>query len=216
LRVYALVIFKASCYTSGMVIDPISARFAQQNVQDAQARTKVARQQFEDESIRIRESSDKFYGSLALFSGGTIALSITYLGYLKSTPGRIVLYPRVLIAAWICLLVCAVASLFCPLLNSYYAHFARLRIFVSTLMEQKETMVEEMGKLYLVNVTTPEEKEEHKKRLQAEADARSKDQKWAKTRESIYSVLWTGFGWVARLAFPIGLGLLIFFAAKNI
>lgn len=198
-----------------MGIDPISARFAQQNVQDAQARTKAAAQKYEDESIRVRESSDKFYGSLALFSGGTIALSITYLGYLKSTPGRTVLYPRVLIAAWICLLVCAVASLFCPLLNSYYAHFARLRIYVSSLVEQKETMVEEMGKLYLVNVTTAAEKEEYKQRLAAEAEARSKDKKWAKTRESISSVLWTGFGWVARLAFPIGLGLLVFFAAKN-
>jgi hypothetical protein len=138
-----------------MGIDPISARFAQQNVQDAQARTKVALQKYEDEAIRVRESSDKFYGSLALFSGGTIALSITYLGYLKSTPGRTVLYPRVLIAAWICLLVCAVASLFCPLLNSYYAHFARLRIYVSSLVEQKETLVEEMDKLYIANATTP-------------------------------------------------------------
>ena len=111
-----------------MAIDPIGARFAQQNVVDAQARTKAALQKFEDESIRIRESSDKFYGSLALFSGGTIALSITYLGYLKSAPGRVIIHPRILIAAWIVLLVCAVACLFCPLLNSYYTHFARLRI----------------------------------------------------------------------------------------
>jgi hypothetical protein len=83
-----------------MEIDPIAARFAQQSVQEAQARSKAALVKYDDESIRIRETSDKFYGSLALFSGGTIALSITYLGYLKSsTPGRLVLYPRVLIAA---------------------------------------------------------------------------------------------------------------------
>src|SRR5580692_5992699 len=102
-----------------MSIDPIAARFAQQSVQEAQARSKAALLKFDEEGIRVRESSDKFYGSLALFSGGTIALSITYLGYLKSTPGRLVLYPRVLIAAWVCLLVCAAVSLFCPLLNSY-------------------------------------------------------------------------------------------------
>jgi len=198
-----------------MGIDPISARFAQQSILDAQARTKVALQKYEDESIRVRESSDKFYGSLALFSGGTIALSITYLGFLKSTPGRAILYPGVLIAAWIFLLVCAVASLFCPLLNAYYAHFARLRIYVNSLVEQKETLVEEMDRLYITNVTTPEEKQEQKKRFTEEAEARSKDRKWAKTRESISDVLWTAFGWTARLAFPIGLGLLMFFAAKN-
>lgn len=199
-----------------MGIDPISARFAQQSVLDAQARTKAALQKYEDESIRVRETTDKFYGSLALFSGGTIALSITYLGYLKSTQGRAILYPRVLIAAWICLLVCAVTSIFCPLLNSYYAHFARLRIYVNSLVEQKETAIQEIDSLYFTNVSTPEEKQECKKRFTAEADTRRKDRKWAQTRETISSALWTGFGWAARLTFPIGLGLLMFFAAKNI
>jgi hypothetical protein len=198
-----------------MGIDPVSARFAQQSVLDAQARTKVALQKFEDESIRVRESSDKFYGSLALFSGGTIALSITYLGYMKSTPLRAIHYPRVLIASWIFLLVCAVVSLFCPLLNSYYVHFARLRIYVSSLVEQKETLVEEMDRLYITNMTTPEEKQGQKDRFNKEAEARGKDAKWGKRRESISDVLWTAFGWTARLSFPIGLGLLMFFAAKN-
>jgi len=199
----------------GMAFDPIAARFAQQDVLNAQARTKTALQKFEDESIRIRETTDKFYGSLALFSGGTIALSITFMGYLKGTSGRTILYPRVLIAAWIVLLVCTVASLFCPLLNSYYAHFARLRIYVGHLVEQKETVVQEMDKLYLVNVSTPEEKQEYKKRLTAEAEARGKDRKWAKRRESIFDVLWTVFRCTAQLAFPVGLGLLTFFAVKN-
>jgi len=39
--------------------------------------------------------------ALLFFLGAQIALSITYLGYLRGTPGRTVLYPRVLIAAWI-------------------------------------------------------------------------------------------------------------------
>jgi len=192
-----------------MDFDPVAARFSQQSVQDAQARTKDAHQKYEDESIRIRESSDKFYGSLALFSGGTIALSITYLGYLRNIPGRTILYPRILVAAWI------VNSIFCPLLNSYYAHFARLGIYVGKLAELKATLAEEMDKPYIVYGNTPEEKQEHKKRFTEEAEARNKDRKWAKRRESISNVLWTGFGWVARLAFPIGLGLLMFFAAKN-
>jgi preprotein translocase subunit SecE len=199
-----------------MGIDPISARFAQQSVLDAQARTKAALQKYEDESIRVRQTADKFYDNLALFSGGTIALSITYLGYLKSTPGRSIIHPRVLIAAWIVLLVCAVASLFCPLLNSYYVHFARLRIYANALMEQKETFVQEIDGLYISNATTPEEKQGLKERFTQEADARRKDTKWAKTRETVSNFLWTALGWVARLAFPVGLGLLMFVAAKNI
>ena len=198
-----------------MDIDPISARLAQQNVLDAKARIKDALQKYEEESIRIRESGDKFYNSLALFSGGTMALSVTYLGYLKSVPNRSVLYPKTLIAAWIVLMICLVASLFCTLLSSYYIHFARLGIYVDRLAEQKETLVGEMDRLYIVNVTTPEQKEEEKKRFTEEAKARRKDRAWARKREVIFNVLWRGCGWIARLAFPTGLGLLTFFAAKN-
>jgi hypothetical protein len=175
-----------------MAVDPITAGFAQQSIRESQARTTAALQKYEDESIRVCETTDKFYGSLALFSGGTIALSITYLGYLKGTAGKTIIYPRVLIAVWICLLVCAVTSIFCPLLNSYYAHFARLGIYINSLVEQKETAVQELDNLNLTNATTPEEKQ-----------------------ESISKGLWTGFGWVARFAFPIGLGLLMYFAVKN-
>ena len=199
-----------------MNIDPIAAGFAQQSVREAEARSKAALLKYDEEGIRVRESSDKFYGSLALFSGGTIALSITYLGYLKSSiPGRLVLYPKVLIAAWICLLMCAVASLFCPLLNSYYAHFGRLRVYVNSLVEQNQTYVDEIDNIPLINVTTPDEKQQHKERLRGKVDARTKDLKWAQKRESTSSALWSVFGWVARLSFPTGLGLLMFFAAKN-
>jgi hypothetical protein len=35
-------------------------------------------------SIFNRQSYEKFYNQLALLSGGSIALSVTYLGYLKT------------------------------------------------------------------------------------------------------------------------------------
>jgi hypothetical protein len=69
--------------------------------------------------------------------------------------------------------------------------------------------------MYITNLTTPEAMQEEKKRFSDKAAARSKDRNWAKKRESISSVLWYGFGWVARLSFPVGLGLLMFFAANN-
>jgi len=196
-------------------MDPVTtAQVARQNVLSAQNRTKAAKQKLEEESIRIRDSSDKFYSSLALFSGGTIALSITYLGYLKSFSGRPILYPKTLIAAWTVLLVCVVASLFCPLMNAYYTHFARLRIYLENLIEQKDTYIAEADNLYLVNVP-PEERDADKRRTTEEANARKKDRAWAKKRESIFSHLWTACGWIARVGFPLGLGLLMFFAVKN-
>jgi len=66
-------------------------------------------------------------------------------------------------------------------------------------------------------LATLEEKQEDEKGLSLEAEARRKDSKWAKTklRESVYKALLMVVRWVARLAFPIGLGLLMFFAVKN-
>jgi ATP/ADP translocase len=93
-----------------MAIDPIAAKVAEQSVRAAKDHAKAERQKLEDESITIRESGEKFYGNLALFAGGTIALSITYLGYLKSSHNSVV-YRKVLIASWVVLLVCAIASL---------------------------------------------------------------------------------------------------------
>jgi len=198
-----------------MDLDPVRAQFAQQNIRDAKLRTQSARQKFEEESIRTREGTDRFYGNLALFSSGTIALSVTFLGYLKSTPGRIVLYPRALVATWISLLVCVVAALFCNLVSYYYVHFARLHAYVDSLVEQNETYIQELDNLYVVNLTTPEAKQEQKKRLNDEANRIRADSNWNKRRETFFSALSTGLGWISRVAFPFGLGLLIFFAAKN-
>jgi len=182
-------------------------------VLDSQVRTNVARQKLRDEIIRAREAEDKFHNSLALFSGGTIALSITYLGYLKNTAGRPILFPRVLIAAWLFLLVCAVASLFSPLVSSYYSRISWRRIYDRGLAEQKAAEFQQM----FGGLATLEEKQEDEKGLSLEAEARRKDSKWAKTklRESVYKALLMVVRWVARLAFPIGLGLLMFFAVKN-
>lgn len=194
--------------------DPIAAQLAQQNVLDAQSRTKTALQNFEDESIRSREFNERFCNNLALFSGGTIALSVTYLGYLKSTPTKVILYPGILIAAWIVLMICLVTSLFLNLLNSYYTHFARHRIYLDKLVEQKETYVQEMDGLYLVNVT-PKEMQEHKTQYANDAIKLRKSRSWAKRREILFSAVGTGFQWASRLSFPVGLGLLILFAVKN-
>jgi len=49
---------------------------------------------------RNRSANERFYNNLALFSGGTVALSITYLGYLK-TLSKPVQHQRWLIASWI-------------------------------------------------------------------------------------------------------------------
>jgi hypothetical protein len=77
-------------------------------------------QQKGNEESRGRD--ERFYNSLALFSSGTVALSITYLGYLKNLP-KPIQHPHWLMACWICLLTCVLCSLFWLLAQSHYAHY---------------------------------------------------------------------------------------------
>lgn len=72
-----------------------------------------------------------------------------------------------------------------------------------------------MDNLPIVNLNTPAERAAQKKAFTDKAKVRDQDAIWAKKREDISNVLWRAFGWVARLSFPFGLGLLVFFAAKN-
>src|SRR5713226_10622411 len=78
------------------------------------------------ESQEDRRAFEKFYNNLALFSGGTVALSITYLGYLKTLP-KPLRHQRLLTASWIALFACLLFSLIYVLCNLYYSHHFRER-----------------------------------------------------------------------------------------
>jgi hypothetical protein len=65
---------------------PTSAiqHFAKQHVEAAEKHLLSIEENLFKEGQEDRRAFEKFYNNLALFSGGTIALSITYLGYLKT------------------------------------------------------------------------------------------------------------------------------------
>jgi len=78
-------------------------------------------QQKGNEESRGRD--ERFYSSLALFSSGTIALSVTFLGYLKNAASKPIQHPHWLIACWICLLTCILCSLFWLRAYGHYTHY---------------------------------------------------------------------------------------------
>jgi hypothetical protein len=73
-----------------------------------------------------RQANERFYNNLALFSGGTVALSITYLGYLKTLP-RPIQHPRWLMVSWVAMVTCAACSLLWSFFYGHYVHYARGR-----------------------------------------------------------------------------------------
>lgn len=167
-----------------------------------------------EESEENQRAYERFYNSLALFSGGTIALSITYLGYLKSVP-KTVLHQQWLAGSWISLFICLACSLFYVFFLTHYGHFYRSREYCEAVKKRYETEINEVGNLNIVNLQTESEIEAYTAPRREAARTSEKNAKWNERREKIYEHAWIWTGRLARLAFFTGLGLLLAFAIKN-
>jgi hypothetical protein len=193
----------------------MTPHLAQKHIEDAARLVGATEERLQEESSENRKAYERFYHSLALYSGGTIALSVTYLGYLKSLPGA-VQSDGLLIASWEVLLVCLICSLFSPFLHTHYMHFARLREYVCNRAKQREREAEGLDYLDIVNVRSKSEQEALRDRLKKAATAYITDEKWAAKREQIYMHLWIWAGRTARCTFVLGLILLLWFAIRNL
>jgi len=163
-----------------------------------------------------RAANERFYNSLALFSSGTVALSVTYLGYLK-TLSKPIQHSGWLMASWVSLMTCAACSLFWTFIYGYYAHFCLERQHAESLKEKHETEAKEINTLSrnVVNLQTPAQLDAFRKpRLEAAA-ACEKNAKESERRERFYMHLWRGLGRIAHVGFLLGLVLLLSFAIKN-
>jgi hypothetical protein len=116
--------------------------FAQQRATRAAEYVSVASEAQQKSSEESRNTNERFYNSLALFSSGTVALSVTYLGYLKNLP-KPIQHPRWLIACWISLMTCAACSLFWSFVYGYYSHYFHEWQIAKALKENYETDAKE-------------------------------------------------------------------------
>lgn len=168
-----------------------------------------------------RSVYERFYNSLALFSSGTLALSITYLGYLKSV-SKTIQHPHWLMACWICLLVCAACSLFWPFVYGYYSHYFHSRQYAETLKEKHEVEAKEFPALARGTVSvqtrapmTSRDIEGYTgPRLRAAVEC-EKNAKDSERSENRYMSLWRWLGRLAQSSFLLGLALLLAFAIRN-
>lgn len=190
------------------------AHFSKQHMDDA-AKTvaAVADKRFQ-ESEENQRAYERFYNSLALFSGGTIALSITYLGYLKSV-SKVVLHQHWLVGSWISLFLCLTCSVFYTFFVTHYGHFYRSREYCEAVKKRYETEINEIGNLNVVNLQTQSEIEAYTAPRREAANISGKNAKWNERRERSYQFAWRWSGRLARIGFLVGLGFLLAFAIEN-
>lgn len=184
------------------------------HVHDARQLVDATEEKLQQVSSENRAAYEKFYNNLAVFSGGTVALSITYLGYLKST-GEQVLHQNLLIASWAAFLVCLLPALFSGYFYACYMHYAGTRNLALNRKKQCEVELEALPQLNMPELTSPVDRQGYADKLRVAIQEYGKSEKWAQRRESLYYILWKGGGTVARLSFWVGFLLLYFFAVKN-
>lgn len=84
------------------------------------------------------EMRERFYNNLAIFSGGSIALSMTLLGNVKGQPLH---HKHLLLMAWVSLIVCMILALLTNLASS---HFLALKDNWSVLVERRNDYYKEV------------------------------------------------------------------------
>ena len=162
-----------------------------------------------------RKSYEAFYNQLVLVSGGTVALSVTYLGYLRATQSPIAHF-KLLAGSWIVLLICLLLSVFSTFFYSHYLTYARQAEYGKRLAEQFEMEANELPYVrHLPRLTDDELQSTCEERRQV-AQKRRKDSEWNKDRANFCWFVWKWGGLCARVAIVVGIGLLIAFAIINL
>jgi hypothetical protein len=195
--------------------------FAQQRATQAAEYVTAASEAQHKSSEEHKSTNERFYNSLALFSSGTVALSVTYLGYLKNLP-KPIQHPHWLMACWICLMTCAACSLFWPFIYGYYGFYFHEWQTAKAQKEKYETEAKEFPALArgTVSVQTgvltsqKEITDFVSNRMEASAICVKRANR-AKRREGFYMYFWRWLGRVAQANFLSGLTLLLAFAIRN-
>ncbi len=189
--------------------------FAEKHIEAAEKHLAAVQENLFTEGQEDRRAFEKFYNNLALFSGGTIALSVTYLGYLKSL-GKPLLHQRVLTASWISLFICLLCSLLYVLVNLYYGHHYREHEYAEAKKKKFETEAEEVPKLGVLNIQTPQQIADFQNPRREAARICAENVERHEKLEKHYLKLWQWAGRIARLGFAGGIGLLMWFAITNV
>jgi hypothetical protein len=188
---------------------------AKKRIEDAQnSKANVAKKRLEEADAN-RQSYEKFYNQLSLLSGGSIALSVTYLGYLKTVtnhPQQL----KLLVASWVVMFLCLVSATFYAFFNTSYLHYSRSREYAEAVKEVHETIADEVQNVRVIGVDTKEDLAAYIKELREAAAARESDISWNQKKAKRHEFMFGLCGITARISLVLGIALLLLFAAANV
>ncbi|HET6842029.1 MAG TPA: hypothetical protein VFK06_10130 [Candidatus Angelobacter sp.] len=185
----------------------------QNELNSAQEYAKKVKSQMLQEAADTRKSYETFHTNLALFSSGTLALSMTYLGYLKNS-GAHVAHIKFLVASWTCLIFTIPLSLFVSFLYSHHLSYGRIQEYQDAVSAQKEAEADAVMIVPVANMK-PEDLPAYRDQLLDQAKKRAEEGVKMKGKENLYYRLWRVTGFASRTLFVLGLTFLYVFAVLN-
>jgi hypothetical protein len=189
--------------------------FAKQHVEAVEKHLISIEENLFKEANEDRRAFEKFYYNLALFSGGTIALSITYLGYLK-TLGKTLSHQWLLMTGWSALFFCLLFSLAYVLVTLYYGHHFREREWAEAKKRKLEVEARDIPQVGVENLRTPQEVAEFQAPRIEQAEKLGEIAAKHEKLQKRFFKLWQWSGRFAQLGFAVGIGMILWFAVLNI
>jgi hypothetical protein len=192
----------------------LSPLIAKQRIESAQKARRHAAEVRLKEATENRRSVEKFYQNLAFLSGGTVALSVTYLGFSKTVTDH-PLHTKWLEASWAMLFLCLLCATFYGFFDVNYMGYARSAEYARRKKEEHETIADEAHNVVIADISTKTELDAYIQELRDAAKARGSDVTWNERRAKFYEFMFRACGLVARLSFIVGIAFLLLFAVAN-
>jgi hypothetical protein len=193
-------------------LTPLERKTIADEMEAAQKQTAEIRKVMTEEGEANRKSWETLHNNIAIFSSGTIALSITYLGYLQNG-GAAITHPRTLFASWGCLMACVPMSLFVTFTHTYYRAYERFAQYARARRDQKKAEADALGVSKVVGMTMKEVQDEIDDLLKR-SNQHHEESKKMKRKSRMYELIWRTLGVGSRVLFCVGLFLVLLFGFR--
>jgi len=191
---------------------------ANNNLTDASKKLRTIHDSVSKIQGNMRNKSMDMYYKLSLLAGGVLSLSITYIGYLASTPTHKIIYTEFLFVSWIALLLTVFTGIYRNHFNLDMGHYQTLNVLNKARLEEfKATLVLlETSPQQFANLHTTEDISRQIVTTKANIAKVEKAIKSVEKLEKRNSKLWIITQNTAHLSFLIGMIFITFFAALNL
>lgn len=204
-----------------MHIPPQSADQKRERLQELSKELTVASQEFRGVQSEVVRERSRFFERLAILSGSSIALSLTFLGYVQSRPKVGLHHPRLIYTSWFFLLGCLFTALLRNLQHQDYFYYGGATSYLEKRADHvsfEKSLVEDKAQVFL----TPEgammgekERQQFAEELRTKAEHLGKEGQRSRRRARVAEITWRTCEYASEAFFFVGLLLLLIFALLN-